>query len=114
MIRIVKPHQRDLQLLDIPGATVQVSDPIIGKENNLAAGFTEYIEPSRLEWTFTYDEVFFMLKGALEVHAAGQDPGGFEAGDLGYIEKGTQTTIIVPEHAYLLHVTQPAWRDQPE
>ena len=88
MIRIVKPHQRDLQLLDIPGATVQISDPIIGKENNLAAGFTEYIEPSRLEWTFTYDEVFFMLKGALEVHAAGQDPVGFEPGGPGLHREG--------------------------
>ncbi len=114
MVQIVKAHQRGLQLLDAPGATVQVSDPIIGKENNFAAGFTEYIEPSRLEWTFTYDEVFFMLEGALEVHAVGQDPVAFEVGDLGYIEKGTQTTIIVPEHAYLLHFTQPAWRDQPE
>ena len=37
-----------------------------------------------------------------------------EVGDLGYIEKGTQTTIVVPEHAYLLHVTQPAWRDKAE
>ena len=114
MVQIVKTHQRGLHLLDAPGATVQVSDPIIGKENNFAAGFTEYIEPSRLEWTFTYDEVFFMLEGALEVHAAGQAPVAFEVGDLGYIEKGTQTTIVVPERAYLLHFTQPAWRDQPE
>ena len=114
MVQIVKAHQRGLQLLDAPGATVQVSDPIIGKEDNLAAGFTEYTEPSRLEWTFTYDEVFFMLEGALEVHAAGQDPVAFEAGDLGYIEKGTRTTIVVSEHAYLLHFTQPAWQDQPE
>ena len=112
MIEIIKTHQRDLQLLDVAGATVQVSDPIIGKGNNLAAGFTEYTEPGRLEWTFTYDEVFFMVEGALEVHAVGQDPVTFEVGDLGYIEKGTQTTIVVPEHAYLLHVTQPAWRDK--
>ena len=53
-----------------------------------------------------------MVEGALEVHTAGQDPIIFEVGDLGYIEKGTHTTIVVPEHAYLLHVTQPAWRDK--
>jgi len=53
-----------------------------------------------------------MVEGALDVHAAGQDPVTFEVGDLGYIEKGTQTTNVVPEHAYLLHVTQPAWRDK--
>ena len=112
MIRVVTAADRDLRPIELPGASVQVSDPIIGKGNNLAAGFTEYTEPSRLEWTFTYDEVFFMVEGALEVHALGQDPVTFEVGDLGYIEKGTQTTIVVPEHAYLLHVTQPAWRDK--
>ena len=48
----------------------------------------------------------------LEVHAAGEAPVTFEVGDLGYIEKGTQATIVVPERAYLLHVTQPAWRDR--
>ena len=110
MISIVKPDQRDLKPLEAPGATVQVSDPIIGKRRNLAAGFTEYVKPSRLEWNFTYDEVFFMLEGSVEVHAAGQESVTYEAGDLGFIEKGTQTTITVPEHAYLLHVTQPAWR----
>ena len=112
MIKIIKTYQRALQSLDVTGATVQVSDPIIGKENNLAAGFTEYTEPSRLEWKFTYDEVFFMVEGALEVHAAGQDPITFEVGDLGYIEKGTQTTIVVPKRAYFLHITQPAWQDK--
>ena len=65
-------QERD-RLLDVAGATVQVSDPIIGKGNNLAAGFTEYTEPSRLQWTFTYDEVFFIVEGALEVHAAQRD-----------------------------------------
>ncbi len=114
MVHVVRSDQRDLKLFDAPGATVQVSDPIVGKDDCLSAGFTEYIKPSRLEWTFDYNEVFFMLEGALEVHAAGQDPVAFEAGDLGYIEKGTQTTIVVPKRAYLLHVTQPAWREQTE
>ena len=108
MIEIVKTHQRDLQWLDVAKVTVRVSDPIIGKGNNLAAGFTEYTEPSILEWTFTYDEVFFVMAGALEVHVEGQDPVTFELGDLGYISTGTETTIVVPRHAYLLHVTQPA------
>ena len=70
MVQIVKPDQRDMKLYDAPGATVQVSDPILGKDDCLAAGFTEYLEPSRLEWTFDYNEVFFLLKGELEVHAA--------------------------------------------
>ena len=112
MIKVIKTNQRDLHSLDVTGATVQASDPIIGKGNNLAAGFTEYTESSILDWTFTYDEIFFILEGALEVHAVGQDPITFEVGDLGYIEKGTQTTIVVPERAYFLHVTQPAWRDK--
>ena len=112
MIKIIKSYQRDLQSLDVAGATVQVSDPIIGKEDNLSAGFTEYTKHSRLEWTFTYDEVFFMIEGMLEVHVVGEDPLTFERGDLGYIEKGTQSVIVVPEHAYLLHITQPAWREK--
>ena len=37
MVRIVKPNQRDLQPLEVPGATVRVSDPVVGKEDNLAA-----------------------------------------------------------------------------
>ena len=110
MVHIVKPDQRNLQCFDAPGATVQVSALIVGKEDCLAAGFTEYLEPSRLEWTFDYNEVFFMLEGALEVHTTNQEPVRFETGDLGYIEKGTQTVITVPERALLLHVTQPAWR----
>ena len=40
MIEIIKTHQRDLQWLDVAGATVRVADPIIGKGDNLAAGFT--------------------------------------------------------------------------
>ena len=51
-----------------------------------------------------------MLRGSLEIHTDGQAPSLFEEGDLGYIEKGTQTTIVVPEYAYMVHVTQPAWR----
>ena len=113
MVQRVKPDQRGMELYEnAPGATVQVSDPIVGVTKNLAAGFTEYLEPSRLEWTFEYDEVFFMLEGYLEVHAVGQEALEFEVGDLGYIPKGTVTTIIVPKHALLLHVTQPAWQDK--
>lgn len=110
MVHIVKPDQRNLKRYETPGATVQVSDPIVGKEDCLSAGFTEYLTSSKLEWTFDYNEVFFMLEGALEILADGQDPVRFETGDLGYIEKGTRTVLTVPERALLLHVTQPAWR----
>ena len=37
----------------------------------------------------------------------------FDAGDLGFIEKGTKTAITVPERAYLSHFTQPAWCEEP-
>ncbi len=52
-----------------------------------------------------------MVEGYLEVHAADQKPLAFEVGDLGYIPKGTVSTIVVPEAALLVHITQPAWRD---
>ena len=94
MIYKVEQDQRDLAAFDVPGATVQVSDPIVGVGDKLAAGFTD----------------FFMLEGHLEIQVAGQEPVQYEAGDLGYIEKGTQTIITVPERAYLVHVTHPAWR----
>ena len=110
MIYKVEKDQRNLAAFDVPGATVQVSDPIVGVGGKLSAGFTEYLEASRLVWTFDYDEVFFMLEGYLEVQVAGQEPVQYEVGDLGYIEKGTQTIITVPKRAYLLHVTHPAWR----
>ena len=108
MVRVIKKTHRALVPFDIPGATVQVSDPIVSKGDNLAAGFTEYTAPSQFVWTFTYDEVFFLLAGALEVHICGAETYCLESGDMGYIEKGTQATIVVPESAYLLHVTQPA------
>ena len=109
MVRVVKADSRELKPFDVAGASVQTSDPIVGEGECLSAGFTEYTEASRLEWTFDYNEVFFMLRGSLEIHADGQAPSLFEAGDLGFIEKGTQTIIVVPEHAYMVHVTQPAW-----
>ena len=112
MIYKVEKDQRKLAAFDVPGATVRVSDPIIGAGDRLSSGFTEYTEASRLTWTFDYDEVFFMLEGHLEIQVAGQDPVQYEAGDLGYIEKGAQTSITVPERACLLHVTHPAWRPE--
>ena len=110
MIYKVEKDQRNLAAFDVPGATVQVSDPIVGVGDKLSAGFTEYLAASRLVWTFDYDEVFFMLEGHLEIQVAGRESVQYETGDLGYIEKGTQTIITVPERAYLLHVTHPAWR----
>ncbi len=70
MVHRVKPNQRDMTPFEVAGAKVQVSDPIVGPSKNLAAGFTEYLAPSRYDWTFDYDEVFFMVEGYLEVHAA--------------------------------------------
>ncbi|MDA0747789.1 MAG: cupin domain-containing protein [bacterium] len=110
MVHVVKPANRNLQPLDIPGISARASDPIVGKDKNLSAGFSEYTEPGRLEWTFDYNEVFYMLEGALEIHVEGQDPVHFEAGDLGSIDKGTQTTIVIPKRALFVHITQPAWR----
>ena len=72
MIEIVKTQHRDLQWLDVAKATVRVSDPIIGKGNNLAAGFTEYTEPSKLEWTFTYDEVFLLWQARSKCTSKGR------------------------------------------
>jgi len=112
MVHIVKAGRRELKPFDVPGASVQTSDPIVGEGDCLSAGFTEYTSASRLEWTFDYNEVFFMLRGSLEIHTDGQTPSVFEAGDLGYISKGTKTTIVVPEYAYMVHVTQPAWRGE--
>ncbi len=112
MIHRVRKDERNLAAYDAPGATVRVSDPIRGAGDRLSAGFTEYTEASRLTWTFDYDEVFFMLEGYLEIEVEGQDPVPYEAGDLGFIEKGARTTITVPERAYMLHVTHPAWRPE--
>ena len=67
MIRIVPSNQRQLKTFDAPGASVQVSDPIIGAQDCLSAGFTEYVAASRLEWTFEYNEVFYMLDGSLVI-----------------------------------------------
>lgn len=111
MIHRVQSSQRSLEFFDVPGATVRVSDSIVSKGNKLSAGFTEYTEASRLRWTFDYDEVFYMLDGNLYLETDGQPVLHFETGDLGCIEKGTTATIVVPQHALLVHVTHPAWRE---
>ena len=41
MIRVVTAADRDLRPIELPGASVQVSDPIIGQQDCLSAGFTE-------------------------------------------------------------------------
>ncbi len=113
MLHHITPSKDDLNFIDVgPGTTVRVSDPIVPEARNLAAGFTEYTEPSRLEWTFDYDEVFYMIEGELTVHAEGQEPATFKVGDMGYVEKGTPTVITIPKQAYFLHLTQPAWREE--
>ena len=111
MLRVVPAEDRALKPIDLPGATVQVSDPIIGKDDCLSAGFTEYVAPSRLEWTFDYNEVFYVIDGALQVEDLEGSTHTFGPGDLGYIEKGTRAVITVEHRASLVHVTQPAWRE---
>ncbi|MCP4645221.1 MAG: DUF861 domain-containing protein [bacterium] len=111
MIRIVRKDDRNLEPVNLPGVPANACDPIVGADDCLTAGFSEYVEPCSFEWTFDYHEVFFMIEGSLELTTEGQEPVRFEAGDLGYIEKGTKTTITVPKGAYFLHVTQPAWRE---
>ena len=66
MVRVVKADRRELKRFDVAGASVRTSDPIIGEGECLSAGFTEYTATSRLEWTFDYNEVFFMLRGSLD------------------------------------------------
>jgi ethanolamine utilization protein EutQ len=106
-----RPDKEKMRTFDAgPESTVRVADLIVAEQRNLSAGFTEYLKHSRLVWTFDYDEVFYMIEGFLEVHVEGDTPLRFEVGDLGFIEKGTTASIVVPRHAYLLHVTQPAWQ----
>ena len=111
MIQIVKPEDRNLKDLNLPGISARASDPISADNGSFSAGFSEYTDPGKLEWTFDYNEVFYMLEGELEIHEEGHAPKRFEAGDLGYIEKDTPTTIVIPERALFVHVTHPAWRE---
>ena len=108
MIQIVKAADRQLKPFAVEGAEVRVSDAIIASDRSMSVGFTEYTAASRLDWVFDYNEAFLIIEGELEIHT---DDGTqiFEVGDLGFIEKGTKTTIVVHDRAYLLHMTQPAW-----
>ena len=108
MIQVVKAKDRVLKPFEVEGAHVRVSDPIVADDKNLSVGFTEYYKASRLDWVFDYNEAFLILDGALEIHADGAVQ-RFETGDLGFIGKGTEATIVVESRAHLLHVTQPAW-----
>ena len=80
VIRIVKAGERELQPLNLRGINVRACDPIPGPANCISAGFGEYVEPRRLDWTFDYHEVFFMLEGAPKIHVPGEEPVRFEPG----------------------------------
>jgi ethanolamine utilization protein EutQ (cupin superfamily) len=111
VIHVVRKNERNLEPVEIPGVSVRACDPIMGKDGCLSAGFSEYDAPCSFSWTFEYNEVFFMIEGELSLAIDGGEPIMFQPGDLGYIEAGAATTITVPQHAYFLHVTQPAWRE---
>ncbi len=87
MVRIVRSDRRDLKPFDVVGAKVHVSDPIVGKDDCLAAGFTEYVAPSRFEWTFDYNEVFYVLDGSLQVQEV-EAPSQTRSGRPGLHRKG--------------------------
>ena len=111
MIQKIKSNERSLEPLNIPDVSVQACDPALAADQSLSAGFSEYMAPCSFEWTFDYQEVFFMLEGSLSLTLEGNAPVLYEAGDLGYIEKGSKTVITVTDRAYFLHVTQPAWQE---
>ena len=111
MVQVVKADERDLVPVDIPGISVRACDPVRASDGALSAGFTEYLEPCDFEWTFDYNEVFFMLEGNLEIRTAEGQRFAFGPGDMGYIENGTPTRIVVSKRALFVHFTQPAWMD---
>ena len=112
MIHIVKSSERNLLPVDLPGIPARACDPVLAEDRSLSAGFSEYTEACSFEYTFGYNEVFYMIEGELTLQPPDGGPVHFHPGDLGHIEKGTTTQITVEDRAYFLHVTSPAWVEE--
>ena len=108
---VIGVDARKAELEDFPFPTeakrVKLKDLFTVEESpRLGAGIME-MEKTSLDWTLTYDEVDYVISGALEIIIDGRKVRA-EAGEVVYIPKNTSITFSAPEYAKFLYVVYPA------
>ena len=84
----------------------------LSQSPRLGAGLM-VMENTTFPWHLTYDEIDYVIEGALTVHTqSGSVAAG--PGQVIFIPKGSQIQFSAPEYARFLYVTYPAdWQNQP-
>ncbi|MDR3254397.1 MAG: cupin domain-containing protein [Synergistaceae bacterium] len=83
----------------------------LGESPRLGIGVMEMTKTS-FPWTLRYDEVDYILEGALEIKVNGNVVTG-NAGDVLYIPKNSSIEFSAPYYAKFVYVTYPAdWSNQ--
>ena len=84
----------------------------LSQSPRLGAGLM-VMENTTFPWHLTYDEIDYVIEGALTVHTqSGSVTAG--PGQVIFSPKGSQIQFSAPEYARFLYVTYPAdWQNQP-
>lgn len=95
-----------------PGDKVFLKDVVTLEESpRLGCGVME-MDHSAFDWTLRYDEVDYIIEGALEILIDGRKVVG-NAGDMILIPKDSRISFSAPEFARFMYVVFPAnWYEQ--
>jgi ethanolamine utilization protein EutQ len=108
---VIGVDARKVELEDFPfpieSKRVKLKDLFSLEESpRIGAGIME-LENTTLDWTLTYDEMDYVISGALEIIIDGRKVRA-EAGEVIYIPKNTSITFSAPEYAKFFYVVYPA------
>ena len=101
-----------LEELQYQDLEVFVAD-VIGPKNSssMTAGYARFeVAGERMEWSFSYDEVLYITRGAITIHFDGKSVTG-RPGEMIFIEKGTKVVYETAEDgSALVYVSYPDWQ----
>ena len=122
MVREILAGSPGVRLVKLPEVSVSQSDRLdtgspadrvythdvltLAESPRLGAGIMEMTR-SDFPWTLHYDEIDYVISGALTVTSAGQSVTA-RAGEMIFIPKGSAIRFQAPESARFLYVTYPA------
>jgi len=93
------------------GVQMAVGDVIdVSNGESMSVGFARFAKGAANRWTLTYDEALIVTKGVVTVETqSGSRTAG--AGEVIYIERGTEVVYRGEEGAEVVYVTFPHWLD---
>jgi len=96
-----------------PGDQVFLKDAVTLEESpRMMFGIMEMKEGSAFDWTLGYDEVDYIIDGALEITVDGVKSTA-KKGEIIFIPMNTSVTFSTPDSARFMYVTYPAnWSEQ--